>query len=375
MSYSFFENTERGYFMYEEPFFLNSYENEPNDFFYNREDDKKYFQEKDIFNNYANFKFEERTEETDKNLINNSPKNDLQKNEIVPSYYSLGSIKELINKNDDNYRCNEIIGKIINDKTVLETAEYLNSTKKITIDNYMFPSDNIFKQENFFDFGYEVKNNYLKKKRGRKSERNDGEEHDRFYADNIIKKIKAKLFDYCLIFINKIIYTNDEEGIQLLKNDYKYIDQLNRKKNLDLFEMTLMDLFSLEISGKYKSKSKDYNEKMIKEIVQQKFDREDYDTIMFLFRISLNDYIDLFTYKKDIFEVMDKYNAINVNYSKIKENFIGANHLLSEISKKNDEKYYTLFLLYTFNFQRWFYIKKGRNRKSKGAYYQENLFK
>ena len=368
MSYSFFENTERGYFMYEEPFFLNSYENEPNDFFYNREDDKKYFQENDIFNNYANFKFEERTEETDKNLINNSPKNDLQKNEIVPSYYSLGSIKELINKNDDNYRCNEIIGKIINDKTVLETAEYLNSTKKITIDNYMFPSDNIFKQENFFDFGYEVKDNYLKKKRGRKSERNDGEEHDRFYADNIIKKIKAKLFDYCLIFINKIIYTNDEEGIQLLKNDYKYIDQLNRKKNLDLFEMTLMDLFSLEISGKYKSKSKDYNEKMIKEIIQQKFDREDYDTIMFLFRISLNDYIDLFTYKKNIFDLANKYNAINVvNYEKIQENFVGANHLLSEISKKEDAKYYTLFLLYLFNFQRWFYIKKGRNHKSKKA--------
>jgi len=366
MSYSFFENTDSGYFMNEEPFFFSSYENEPNDFFYNIEDDKKNFQEKEFFKNYGNHKFEERTEATDPKIINNYHKNDLPKKEIVPSYYSLDSIIEIIKKNDDLYRCNEIIGKIVNDKSILEAEEYLNSTKKITLDNYMFPSDNILKQDNFFDFGYEIKGNYLKKKRGRKSERNDGEEHDRFYADNIIKKIKAKLFDYCLTFINKFIYTNDEAGIQLLKNDYKYIDQLNRKKNLDLFEMPLMDLLSLEISGRYKSKSKDYNKKMIEEIIQQKFDREDYDTIMFLFQISLNDYIDLFTYKKDIFSLANKYNAINVNYGKIKDNFVGANHLLSEFSKNcDDARYYTLFILYTFNFQRWFYIKKGRNRKNK----------
>ena len=366
MNDSIFENTDCRYLIYEEPFFLNSYENEVNDFFYNREDDSKNFQDKTFFNNYEYYKFEERTQETNLKLIYNDSPKDLPKKEIVPPFKALNSIRERISKLDDKYRSNEIIDKIINDKTILEAEGYLKSSKKITLDNFMFPSDNIFAQENYNDFGYEIKDNYLKIKRGRKSERNDCEEHDRYYADNIIKKIKAKIFDYCLKFINKIIYTN-EEGIQLLKNDYKYIDQLNRKKNLDLFEMPLMDLFSLDISGKYKSKSKDYNEKMIKEIIQQKFEREDYDTIMFLFRISLNDYIDLFTYKKDIFEVIDKYNAINVNYSKIKENLIGANHLLSEISKKNDEKYYTLFLLYTFNFQRWFYIKKGRNRKSKGA--------
>lgn len=241
----------------------------------------------------------------------------------------------------------------------------MNSGRKISIDNSFFPSDNIFRQENFFEFECEKKDSYLKAKRGRKSERNDGGEHNRYDSDNIIKKIKAKFFDYFLKFINKMIYKNDEEGKQLLKNNYKYIDQLNRKKNLDLLKMPLMDLLSLEVSGKYKSKSKDYNEIMIKEIIQQKYENEDYDTIMFLFRITLNDYIDLFTYKKDIFTLANEYNEINVNYAKIQENFVGANHLLSEISKNNNAKYYTLFLLYTFNFQRWFYIKKGRNRKKK----------
>ena len=81
----------------------------------------------------------------------------------------------------------------------------------------------------------------------------------------------------------------------------------------------------------------------------------------------MNDWIELFTYKKDILTLIDENNAANVNYTKIQENFIGINHLLNEISEKkdfkNDDKYYTLFLLYIFNFQRWFYIKKGRNRK------------
>ena len=84
---------------------------------------------------------------------------------------------------------------------------------------------------------------------------------------------------------------------------------------------------------------------------------------MFLLKITLNDWIDLFTYKKDILTLIDEYNCLNVNDTKIKNNFIGVNHLLNEISKENNDKYYSLFLLYVFNFQRWFYIKKGRNRK------------
>jgi len=368
MTCLFFENTDYGNSLIDEPLFSNLYENDANEFGFPKEEDRRCFSDNVIFNNYSYYNIEDKTDVTNRKLNHIFPSKDLPKKEIEPPFYSLDTIGKMIIKNEDHNRSNELINKIIKDNRILEEEEYMNSTKKITIDNSFFPSNNFFIQENFIDLEYEEmkqRDNYLKIKRGRKSERNDGEEHDRYYADNIIKKIKAKIFDYCLKFLNKIIYKNDDEGIQLLKHDYKYIDQLNRKKNLDLFEMTLMDLFSLEVSGKYKSKSKDYNEKMIKEIIQQRFEIEDYDTILFLFKISLNDYIDLFTYKKDIYTLANEYNAVNVNYAKIQENFVGANHLLSEISKKNDAKYYTLFLLYTFNFQRWFYIKKGRNRKKK----------
>ena len=134
-----------------------------------------------------------------------------------------------------------------------------------------------------------------------------------------------------------MIYKNNEEGIQLLKIDYKYIDKLERKMNLDLFEMPLADLFSLDVSRKYKSKSKDYNKILINGILEQKIEVEDYDTIMFLCNITLNDWIDLFTYKKNILTFINDQNAINVNKTKIQENFIGVNHLLNEISEKNDD--------------------------------------
>ena len=374
MTYHNFDNIDSG-FLFNEPLLIspNLIENDVNNLLLNEEDNRRYYiHNENIFQDtnmkqfmITNYTFDNRTSDiTDKRSKN------LLKNDNVPPFCLLNTIRGILIRNDEDN--NRIIDRIINDQRVLESEEYIKSAKKKSINNFMNQNDNFFNQKNYsIDFEFEEvqkKDNFLTKKRGRKTNYHGGEEHNCYDADNIIKKIKAKLFDYCLIFINKIIYTNDEKGIQLLKNDYKYIDQLNRKKNLDLFEMTLMDLFSLEISGKYKSKSKDYNEKMIKEIIQQKFDREDYDTIMFLFRISLNDYIDLFTYKKNIFDLANKYNAINVvNYEKIQENFVGANHLLSEISKKEDDKYYTLFLLYLFNFQRWFYIKKGRNHKSKKA--------
>ena len=72
---------------------------------------------------------------------------------------------------------------------------------------------------------------------------------------------------------------------------------------------------------------------------------------------------DLFTYKKNLFTLVNKYNAVNVNYAKIKNNFVGINHLLNKISEGIDDDYFLLFLHYVFNFQRFLYLKKGRIRR------------
>jgi hypothetical protein len=279
----------------------------------------------------------------------------------------LNTISGILVQND-GYN-NRLIDKIIKDEKLLESdqyaIQYMNSIKSKSSNYSLYQNDNIPKEENFIGEELKKDNNHLQKKRGRSTNKSGGKVHTRYHADNIIKKIKAEIFNNCLIFINKMIKNNDEESTKLLKINYKYIDQLERKKNLDLFEMTLADLFSLDISDKYISKSKDYNKDLINRILKQEIEVEDFDTIIFLFKISLNDWIELFTYKKDILTLIDENNAANVNYTKIKENFIGVNHLLNKISEKNDDKYYTLFLLYIFNFQRYFYIKRGRVLKKK----------
>jgi hypothetical protein len=357
--------------------FSNLIEFDKNDLFSNEEDDKRYY----IFNEYIsqdtnikpsmnpNYIFEEKTRDiTDKRLKNLIENN----NGKAPPFFSLNLISELLPQNGGyNKRLIDMIIKDENKLLVLKLSpkQNVNSTMKKSSNNYQVQNDNIFKEENFIDLENEEvkkKDNYLQKKRGRKKNKKDGKVHNRYDADNIIKKIKAQIFDYCLKFLNKLIYKNGEESIKLLKINYKHIDQLEKKKNLVLFEMSLSDIFSLDVSSKYSSKKEDYNKVLISGILEKEIEVEDFDTIMFLFKITLNDWIDLFTYKTDILTLINEYNASNVNYNKIQNNFIGVNHLLNKISEKNDCKYYTLFLLYIFNFQRWFYIKRGRILKKKG---------
>ena len=357
--------------------FSNLIEFGKNELFSNEEDDKRYFILNEFISQDTNIKppmnsnyiFEEKTRDiTDKRLKNLIENN----NGKAPPFFSLNLISELLPQNGGYNK--RLIDKIIKDENKLLVLKLypkqnVNSTMKKSSNNYQVQNDNIFKEENSINLKNEEvkkKDNYLQKKRGRKKNKKDGKVHNRYDADNIIKKIKAQIFDYCLKFLNKLIYKNGEESIKLLKINYKHIDQLEKKKNLVLFEMSLSDIFSLDVSSKYSSKKEDYNKVLISGILEKEIEVEDFDTIIFLFKITLNDWIDLFTYKTDILTLINEYNASNVNYNKIQNNFIGVNHLLNKISEKNDCKYYTLFLLYIFNFQRWFYIKRGRILKKKG---------
>jgi hypothetical protein len=164
---------------------------------------------------------------------------------------------------------------------------------------------------------------------------------------------------------------NNDKKETILKIQYKNIDNLKKDYNLELLKKPLKYSFSLDVSDKYRTKkeNKDYNAKIIKEIndPNKYTEIEDYNTIKFILDISLTDWIDLFTYKKDISTLADEYHASDINIGKIQDNFIGAIDLLKDIPKdsKEDQVYYSLFILYLFNFQRWFWIKKGRNVEKK----------
>ena len=218
----------------------------------------------------------------------------------------------------------------------------------------------------------------LKKKRGRKNnnDRSDSK-HNKESQDNIIKKIKSKLFECILKFINDLLnvilknninnYIHDkvqkEEKERLIKKiDYKKIvDDTKRKNNLNFLKMPLKDLFSNNISSKYKTKSRNLNKEIINELLIKE---KDNDIIMFILNMTFGDWLDLFLYKKEFNDFKD----LKMENDKIKimsDNFERIDKLLEEIyNLKFGDNYFSFFVYLIYNYERWFSIKKGRKRKN-----------
>ena len=186
--------------------------------------------------------------------------------------------------------------------------------------------------------------------RKRKGDNKEGK-HNKNDSDNIIKKCKAVLFKYIIIYVLDIVNklrTNKEENFELLKLSYKkYIDKLKKKNELDLFKMKIKNLVSLETSSKYSiNKDKDFNKKSINKILEEEKDNK---VLINLLNMSFGDWIDIFTLKDNI-ENSFKFN--------------GLEEALKDISDKNEEEYFSRFIFYLFNYQNYFYNKKGRRPKT-----------
>ena len=206
-----------------------------------------------------------------------------------------------------------------------------------------------------------------KTKRGRKTKINENrEEHNKMSSDNIIKKVKSQLFFYLFQFLNKMLGKNDKDKKpKLAKLDYKYINQLNRDIDIKYLRMPLKELASLEISSKYKKRPFDANKQFIESVIYKTEPVNDYDTILFVFNMTFREWLDLFTYKKDINDLKDQYKEVkNVNFDKIGENIACIKDLLEGMIENNNDHYFSFFTFYLYNYERWFSIKTARNRKS-----------
>ena len=195
--------------------------------------------------------------------------------------------------------------------------------------------------------------------------------------DNIIKKIKAKLFNYIIIFFNRILQKVNINDIKFLKLDYKYINNLNQIFELKLFASKLKDLLSMDISSKYSSKNnyeiKNNNKNIIEKIenktlVKNNESEKIHDTWIFLLNLTYCDWLNLLT-GKTTFDKLAGQNKVyekSIDFKIIGNNFGGINEILSEFLKKQkDEQYFTSFVFHFFNYERWFMTRTARRRKNK----------
>jgi len=249
---------------------------------------------------------------------------------------------------------NEIKDKIIKDEEILKKIEKF---KKITTENE-FNSDEIFDN---IRFG--------RKKLGDKSKR----KHNKYSYDNVMKKIKNKIFYYLLSFINIIfnvfIDENKKKSLLKIKNDnkrvynnnfylkplnYEIIDNLNKKYNLALLQMTLKDCFSQNITPKFKKLSTNSNKIIINEILE---DENCNILIGKVLNLKFEEWLDFFTYKKDIPFLKQIEKEKNVTLPRVEE-------LLNKIdSSENDDSYFSIFLFLLYNVKCWFNAKRERKEK------------
>ena len=271
-------------------------------------------------------------------------------------------------KQPEFYSKDKIIVKLLDD-TIKDKFNNSNIEKS---NEYYFLKEKTKRRMLEDDFTGVIIEKPKKKKRGRQSKSTSIYEHNKMSSDNIIKKIKAKIFKYILIFLNNLLEKAKKikGNIKFFKLDYEYILKVSFEK--ELLSMKLKDLVSLNISPKYKGKEEN-NKKIIDSIENKDVNiiNEEYiDTLIFIINITLRDWLDLFTGKKiiedfDVLAVIKKENEVpHINFKMIKDNFLGINDLLNNFKEEEDE-YFAHFVFLLFNYERWFNNKRTREKKNK----------
>ena len=199
-------------------------------------------------------------------------------------------------------------------------------------------------------------------------------------SDNIIKKIKNRIIDFLLSFVNKLInslYSKDKINqilsklnLPLIKSQnedvLKKIDDkivanhTNKSYNLEFLSFKLKGLLSKKNSERY-SIPDNYNELIISELLK---DDENKDIFNFVFNeIDIEAWLQIFTYQKELECYMKNSLANEEHELKLKENIVRIDEYLMKYlnSEKDDKIYYHCFLLLLYNFRIYLSNKKGRN--------------
>jgi hypothetical protein len=309
-----------------------------------------FISEEDCFNNSnnkemidKNFDEPNEIETVEKYAKNDSSQNDLQKNEEkkykIPDFYSLDNIKE---KYGDLFIgiSKDLFEK---DSRIIEAENELQlfSKKNIKNENDCVSNEQI--QKNTKDNG-----NF---NRGRKKLSDNTErKHGKYSSDNIVKKVKGLLFKNLIAFMNNILQK------KIIKDlDYKkYINHLRKKENLKYLHLPIKDLLSFEISPSIRYLNANTNKFTIQKILEEERDNE---VIMYILNMKFREWINIFIMKDDI-KCINGFEIIRKNLPKI-------NDLLKDVLKKYDEDYLRFFLLYLYNYERWFIIRNSRRLKEK----------
>ena len=173
-------------------------------------------------------------------------------------FFNLNNEAEMLNY-DNNDHLYFIEDNILNKKEDNDIYKVKLKTTKST------------KSSPFFEFIKEPKTI----KKGPKPKGSIGGKHNKFSKDNLIRKIKSKLLAAIRSYINSLLKTyylkNEIKSVVLLqKLDQKYIRDTSIDFNKKLINLKIKDIFSDDISLKYKALGRNFNKNLINKIYQGK---------------------------------------------------------------------------------------------------------
>jgi hypothetical protein len=204
---------------------------------------------------------------------------------------------------------------------------------------------------------------------------------NQYSSDNLVKKIKSVINNSLIFSLNNIINAlyNEDQIKQILtelnlvkKNTFKtitkvikkidqkfYAGKIKKDENLALLRKKIKEYLSNIISKKNGDFPPDYNEKVIEKLLE---DKKNKDIFSFIFNLTLDNWIQIFTYKKDL-QYFNKNNQLNEDKLKIIENnLIKIDNMILKINEFKKE-YFHCFALIIYNIKEFFLKKEGRERK------------
>ena len=254
------------------------------------------------------------------------------------------------------YSFNEILALLcISCKFILQwlNEDYITDKDKKSVSLFQTPNKNKMQK-------LQIVPQNKKKNKGRKSRidnfeeefnknilvnQEEGKKENNIFAqDNIIKKCKGIFFSNIIDHITAYIR---EDEFKLTKLNYeKYVKDLKKENELNLFNTSLKKLASFEASPKYKSKNENTinNSSKIEKILNKE---KDNNKLKNLLNLKFGDWLDIFLLKNK-FDDNIEFNGLNSSLEKVRK-------------KNNSPKYLSRFVFLLFNYKRWFINKKGRN--------------
>ena len=296
------------------------------------------------------------------NLLNfESSVKKIEKGEV----YLDGNFKIFLPKNDffSIERLNTNDYESYSDINSMDKYEEVSKEKIKDISKIEFNINDLFKFDSInLPKSEDIK---LKKKRGRKRKSpkiEKKEPHNKYSDDNIIKKYKHLVLKYTLEFINnkikKVYNGNIENGpvkkeLQIINNSQ--ISNSHAEFNKNFIKKKLGEIFSENISGKYKNNyPSNHNKLLIEELMNEKDENK---KIFFnkLFNLNFIQCLDHFIGKKYIKEL----NGLQY-FEQIKDNILNK--------YKEDGNIYIKYLdYYLKNFEKIVNIKEPRKSRKKNV--------